>query len=521
MNAKQQLKNLKKSLNTAVESFRDSGSLNYYLVINLWLLPIVAFIIYSLSSMFILSKTIRMIICIPLSIFPWKEFLTKLYEGRNKHLRTQLLVLLQVLCTGVSSGYSLEKSLCLIRPVMEHTFGKKCPLIKPLIALENDINIHLGLEKALDNFSHSIKFPQTIPIFHALGLSEKIGNSTLAILRSSCQMLSDLNAVQTEINAANAGKNAEAVILCLMPFAITFSLNQMSKEYINEAQNTLKGSILLGAAFAVCVITVALLLKYMSHSEKKTKHNKTFNSNTKKPKNYFFTKVIQRVMPNSFISNRHNTFSELYFDSKTGYELYLRRLTKVVSVGFVITILILRLSSYPLWPSLFVIPIFIFLLNHDLTSELELKRENLMKDIPLFICLITTLLEAGLQLPKAINICSRAFSKDSSLNEEINNLRAMIISGASASEAVERMSIHIQIPEAQAAFLLIARYGRLGTAEVLNLLSIQSSSCWNLCRNAARKKQEREALALLLPMTLDFVAVLLVAITPAIISLGI
>ena len=57
--------------------------------------------------------------------------------------------------------------------------------------------------------------------------------------------------------------------------------------------------------------------------------------------------------------------------------------------------------------------------------------------------------------------------------------------------------------------------------EVLNLLSLQASACWSLCRNAARKKQEREVLGLLLPMTLDFICVLLVATTPAIISLGI
>ena len=97
----------------------------------------------------------------------------------------------------------------------------------------------------------------------------------------------------------------------------------------------------------------------------------------------------------------------------------------------------------------------------------------------------------------------------------------MILSGIPASDAVEKMSLRIKVPEAQAALLLVSRYGRLGTSEVLNLLALQSSACWNLCRNAARKKQEREALGLLLPMTLDFICVLIVAMTPAIISIGI
>ena len=91
----------------------------------------------------------------------------------------------------------------------------------------------------------------------------------------------------------------------------------------------------------------------------------------------------------------------------------------------------------------------------------------------------------------------------------------------SASDAIERFSLRIGIPEAQSALLLMARYGRSGTREVLNLLSLQSSACWTLCRNAARKKQERESLGLLFPMVLDFISVLIVATTPAVISLGI
>ena len=101
------------------------------------------------------------------------------------------------------------------------------------------------------------------------------------------------------------------------------------------------------------------------------------------------------------------------------------------------------------------------------------------------------------------------------------NCSFYLLSGIPASDAIEKFSLRIQIPEAQAALLLVARYGRLGTSEVLNLLALQSSACWNLCRNAARKKQERESLWMILPMTLDFICVLLVATTPAIISLGI
>ena len=175
-------------------------------------------------------------------------------------------------------------------------------------------------------------------------------------------------------------------------------------------------------------------------------------------------------------------------------------------------------------PQILSVPamILIYVLNiNDIRTRVNLKHEDLMRDIPLFLCLMSTLLEAGLQLPKAIEICSKAVDEHGTISYEINAMRAGILSGLSASEAVENFSIRTQIPEAKAALLLVARYGRLGTAEVLNLLSLQASACWNLCRNAARKKQERESLGMLLPMTLDFICVLIVAVTPAIISMAI
>ena len=137
----------------------------------LWVYPVFVLVLYIVSGVFIDSGIIRLAVSAVLGIFPWKESVMKVYAGRYRNLRTQLLVLLQVLCTSVSSGYSIEKSLELVRPVIEHTFGKKSVLIKPLINLENNIKMHMSLEDSLRIFASDINFPETVPIFHALAIS--------------------------------------------------------------------------------------------------------------------------------------------------------------------------------------------------------------------------------------------------------------------------------------------------------------------------------------------------------------
>ena len=502
---------------------KSSHPFAVFLAKTIWVYPVFVAVVYFASGLFISSETVRLILAVALSIFPWKEAMKKIYSNNYRHMRTQLLVLLQVLTTSVSSGYSIEKSLLLIRPVIERTFGRRSMLLKPLINLENNLKLHVSLEESLNTFAKQIAFPETVPVFHALAISGEIGNNSLSILRSSCQMLSELNAVQGEIAASNAGKNAEAAILCAMPFGVTFALNYMSREYLDMARNTRTGSFLLALAFGVCTIACAMLLKFMSHEHgrKAYKSELAVNLTSRQAYSTPLTKLVKKIFPASFITARHELFNELSVNPDYTYEQYLKKqlLTGTVFLALSASILI-TLGKNPLF-ALFLTAALLLLGGFEIRSDVERKREDLMSDIPLFLCLISTLLESGMQLPKAISICAKAFDENKSLSLEIKNLRAMILSGIPASDAIEKFSLRIQIPEAQAALLLVARYGRLGTSEVLNMLNLQSQACWNLCRNASRKRQEREALGMIIPMTLDFISVLMVAMTPAIISLGI
>ena len=520
MNVSQAMKISKERWHTARNRIHPFA---LFLAKTVWVYPVFVAGVYFASGLFISSETIRLILAVVLSIFPWKEAMKKIYSNNYRHMRTQLLVLLQVLTTSVSSGYSIEKSLLLIRPVIERTFGKRSMLLKPLINLENNLKLHVSLEESLNTFAQQISFPETVPVFHALAISGEIGNNSLSILRSSCQMLSELNAVQGEIAASNAGKNAEAAILCAMPFGVTFALNYMSHEYLDMARNTRTGSFLLACAFGICTIACAMLLKFMSHEygRKAYKSELATNMNAGKAYNTPLTKLVKKIFPASFITARHELFNELSVNPDYTYEQYLKKQLLTGTVFLILSASILiTLGKNPLF-ALFLTAALLLLGGFEIRSDVERKREDLMSDIPLFLCLISTLLESGMQLPKAISICSKAFDENKSLSLEIKNLRAMVLSGIPASDAIEKFSLRIQIPEAQAALLLIARCGRLGTSEVLNMLNLQSQACWNLCRNASRKRQEREALGMIIPMTLDFISVLMVAMTPAIISLGI
>ena len=72
-------------------------------------------------------------------------------------------------------------------------------------------------------------------------------------------MLSELHAVSSEVEANNAGKNTEALLLCFMPFGITYMLSITSGDYLAMAQTTGLGRILMTVAFAIAVFSCTYL----------------------------------------------------------------------------------------------------------------------------------------------------------------------------------------------------------------------------------------------------------------------
>ena len=105
--------NVSQALKISRERWHTAHNKNHtfpvFLAKTIWVYPVFVAIVYFASGLFIGSETVRLVLAILLSIFPWKEAMKKIYSNNYRHMRTQLLVLLQVLCTSVSSGYSIEK----------------------------------------------------------------------------------------------------------------------------------------------------------------------------------------------------------------------------------------------------------------------------------------------------------------------------------------------------------------------------------------------------------------------------
>lgn len=499
------------------EEIRKLSRKTYFLFMSkcLPILPICGGLVFLLSQVFLPQMSLRLILSIPLSIFPFVACVRVLYGKRTSSLRAQNKVLMQSLCTSVSDGYSIERAFLCARVDMEKAFGRRCAFAHALKEVEHQLNAHEPLDRCMTRFCHKLDYYETLPVLHALSLQKAVGNQIVSILRSSCQMLSELHAVASEVEANNSGKNTEAFMLCLMPFGITYLLSVTSADYLVQAQQSAVGNLLMIVAFIISIFSCTFLFSLIG--EKPSKKTFSFSKNEVKMSQKTRKRIhrFAACLPSMYTTRIHEWCGEISFSSQDAFDGFLFKTFRTLLLCTPLFSIICFLLALP-WPIVLVFDVLILVMLHvDQQSIVNKRKLILMEDLPLFISMLSTLLESGLLLPKALHTCGYAFSDQSLLSQELQHILHEIEGGRSAADALESFSHRVSIPEAQSAFLLAARYERSGSSEVLGLLRLQSSSCWALCRNASRKKREREAFTMILPMMLDFVSVLLVAIAPA------
>ena len=182
------------------------------------------------------------------------------------------------------------------------------------------------------------------------------------------------------------------------------------------------------------------------------------------------------------------------------------------------------------WPAFLLLPVIFAVLQDQ--QVFSLRRRILDDDrlmYPVLLNLLSALLQAVISVHRALQIACACLRpqvrsekcRPAGLPADLESVHRQIQTGRPVDRVLEQLIDACPLPEAQAALLLLLRYEQSGGADTIQLLALQSNACWSLHRSSIRKQLEQQNLRLLLPMTLDLVAVLVTALLPAVLSLQI
>lgn len=493
-------------------------------------------ILYILSIPFIRIFPIRILTCALFS-FPVQMSLRRYYLSRSALLaREELKSLMEYLCTAVASGRVLTNAFIDAADELMLLYGNHSHTVVALKRYEEKIRLGAAFSEALNSMAADMRCHEAVPLFDALSKADLLGSKVLLILRHNLTMVSELLSVSRDISSDVSQKRTEATIMSAMPFLIAWSLKVSAGEYLDSAFTRPVGGLVFFFSFCLSVFAYCISMFFISGSVY------TFSANKKNQSSYaltgfiswIFTRISFRVsgfahfmgdmgkcLPEEFILSRKRLLLYLYPDKEHPVAEYI--FIKLILLIIALLFCVLTLPFLGFIVALWIILPSGLLIMHDVDLQIRIStgKTRLLRDFPGFIGLLSTLLSNGLVLSKSIQVCIDTFKASSAeFRKELSIFKGAVYSGTPVSEALDDLAVRSGSTVISGALLLAAQYGRNGSAETLNMLSLQAGACWMQSRTAARKQLDESSVKLLLPMMVQLICVMLISVLPALVSIG-
>jgi tight adherence protein C len=158
--------------------------------------------------------------------------------------------------------------------------------------------------------------------------------------------------------------------------------------------------------------------------------------------------------------------------------------------------------------------------EREIDKRLNNRRTEIRLGFPDFLNSLTLLVNAGLTVVRAWEkVSSNKQDDNNALYRELNLVISEINSGIPESKAYENFAKRCRTPEITRSVSVILQNLRKGSSEIVSVLRVQANECWEMRKSVAKKLGEEASSKLLFPMMLIFISILLIVLTPAVLSL--
>ena len=157
--------------------------------------------------------------------------------------------------------------------------------------------------------------------------------------------------------------------------------------------------------------------------------------------------------------------------------------------------------------------------DRDLFEKVKKRRQSIQLDFPDFVNKLTLLINAGMTVSRAWEKAVCDSTRQTPLYLELNSALQDIRAGVPEHKAYEEFAKRCRVPVITRFVSVILQNIRKGNSELVPILRVFSSECWELRKNTAKRCGEEASAKMLLPMMLMFVAILLIVGMPAVLAL--
>ncbi len=209
--------------------------------------------------------------------------------------------------------------------------------------------------------------------------------------------------------------------------------------------------------------------------------------------------------------------------SRTLLKIHIAQKVTLIYLYMVFALLAVQVggaSSEGLAASLLILVLILYLSDKQIDSKIKKKKEEMERDFPVFLNKLVIMINAGLTVSGAINRIVRENKEKGSLYAELEKTVNDIASGKPELKSYEDFAFRCRMAEVSMFTSILVQNLRRGSNELVAILRMQSASCWENRKNAARRLGEEASAKLLVPMMMIFAAILIMVMAPAVMQMN-
>lgn len=157
--------------------------------------------------------------------------------------------------------------------------------------------------------------------------------------------------------------------------------------------------------------------------------------------------------------------------------------------------------------------------DYELKERINKRRTQIRLEFPNFINKLILLINAGMTIPRAWEKAVLDKPRDTCLYLELNRVLLEIRGGKPEPQAYEDFAKRCRTPEITKFISVILQNMKKGTGDLSAILRLQSVELWEMRKHTAKRMGEEASTKLLFPMMLMFLAILIIAASPAIFAM--
>jgi tight adherence protein C len=252
--------------------------------------------------------------------------------------------------------------------------------------------------------------------------------------------------------------------------------------------------------------------------------NKEFRLRRFLPAGLYLLDRFSYTFNTNYDRNLQYKLSEVYGQEYSLFYLHIFHAKKItVFIMFIISeFLITSIKGLNQTVFIYILIIFgilFFIDDSNLNKKVYGRRLEIQLRFPEFINKLSLLLNAGLTMSKAWEKISNDNQNKSEFYNEVTKTVIEIQSGKNESEAYSDFAKRLKSPEISRLISTIIQNTKRGGNDLVLTLRLQSAECWEMRKNAIKKLGEEASTKLLFPMVIMFLAIILIVVLPAILSM--